>query len=111
MEKRESDREAVRAYMRRRRAAVTAARAAAKAKGEKYVEPTLELVYQLASGVCYLCGEHTSEWVKSRPNHRDVRRPTLDHVVALNNGGLHCLENTRLACWRCNRAKSDSEVA
>lgn len=96
-----------REYMRRRRAAVTAARRAAKAAGEQYVEPTLAMVFAKDNGVCYLCGCRCSEPGGSRS---DPRRATMDHVVALSNGGLHMLENLRCCCFTCNRAKSNALV-
>lgn len=30
---------------------------------------------------------------------------TIDHIVALNNGGSHCEDNLMLACGRCNPSK------
>jgi 5-methylcytosine-specific restriction endonuclease McrA len=35
---------------------------------------------------------------------------TLDHVVALNDGGLHVPSNLVGACGRCNSSKNDSPV-
>ena len=35
----------------------------------------------------------------------DPRAPTLDHVVALANGGTHEPSNVQLACFRCNCVK------
>lgn len=104
-----ADLASAREYMRRRRAAVTNARRAAKAAGQDYVEPTLELVYSRDQGRCYLCGCHCSPLghSKSRVGNSNPKRPTMDHVVPLNAGGLHNLENIALACYTCNRAKSD----
>jgi 5-methylcytosine-specific restriction endonuclease McrA len=37
----------------------------------------------------------------------DPRAPTLDHVLALANGGTHEPSNVQLACFRCNCIKGD----
>jgi hypothetical protein len=103
--KRECDLESARQYMRRRRAAVSAAKAAAKLEGIAYIEPTLARVYERANGVCYICKGHCSTLGAA---HKDNNRPTIDHLRPLSAGGLHSLENTGLACYRCNRQKSNN---
>lgn len=35
---------------------------------------------------------------------------TVDHVVPLNRGGSDSLDNLALACFHCNRRKSDREL-
>lgn len=35
---------------------------------------------------------------------------TVDHIVPLNSGGTHTLDNLALACFHCNRRKSDKEA-
>lgn len=55
---------------------------------------TLDDVYARDNGYCYLC---------SLPVIR--KRASMEHVVALANGGLHTLENVRLAHKRCNSKK------
>lgn len=30
-----------------------------------------------------------------------------DHIVPLSRGGKHCVDNLRIACRKCNLAKSD----
>jgi len=98
-----------REYMRRRRAAVTMARQAAKQNGVAYVEPTLEMVYHRDRGVCYLCGSHCAPLghAASRIGNAHPMRPTMDHMVPVSAGGLHSMENIALACYSCNRQKSD----
>lgn len=103
MAKSEADLRSAREYMRRRRAAATAARKAAKASGEAYEEPTLLGVFENDNGICYLCGCDCDVPGGSR---KSPRRPTMDHVLALSNGGLHNYANLRLCCFACNRKKS-----
>lgn len=55
---------------------------------------TLDDVYARDNGYCYLC---------SLPVVR--KRASMEHVVALANGGLHTLENVRLAHGDCNSEK------
>lgn len=99
-----ADLKCARDYMARRRAAVRQAKAVV---GKDYVEPTLALVYERDEGICYLCGGRCSPLGSS---HRDTRRPTMDHVLALANGGLHTFANIALACYACNRRKSTALV-
>lgn len=53
---------------------------------------------------CMLCGKNTPERLMGT-NHNDA--PTLDHIVALANGGDHSRANTQCACRICNSTKSD----
>ena len=59
---------------------------------------------------CYICGKtcdpNDTSWGTSGPNY-----PTLDHVVALANGGGHTWENVRVACGECNSRKRDLDVS
>lgn len=41
----------------------------------------------------------------------DSNSLTLDHVVPLRNGGLHCISNMQLLCKGCNSAKSNKHSA
>lgn len=43
-------------------------------------------------GMCMYCGA----------THKKL---TLDHIVALSNGGPHCVDNVVAACGQCNRSK------
>jgi HNH endonuclease len=59
-------------------------------------------VRQRANYLCEYC--HASEqW--------QYVKFTIDHVVPLSQGGLDTLENFALACFHCNRKKSDRLVA
>jgi len=69
-----------------------------------YVSSVSPLMIYVRDGwMCQLCGQ---------PVDRDAcvpdpRAPTLDHVVALANGGTHEPSNVQLACFRCNCSKGD----
>lgn len=61
-----------------------------------------EQVRKRAEYLCEYC--HTSErW--------QYVRFTLDHVVPLGEGGNDALENLALACFHCNRRKSNKQAA
>lgn len=53
--------------------------------------------YALAGGRCELCGVEV------------VNRCECDHVVALRDGGANVVENLRVLCVRCHRAKTRAE--
>lgn len=59
-------------------------------------------VRQRANYLCEYC--HTSEqW--------QYVQFTIDHVIPLNQGGLNSLDNLALACFHCNRRKSNKLTA
>lgn len=58
-------------------------------------------VRQRARHLCEYC--HTSEQWQYVPF-------TVDHVVPLSHGGSNTSENLALACFHCNRRKSDQEM-
>ncbi len=54
-------------------------------------------VYEFDRYICWICGEYAD------PGNEDWKwRPSLDHVVALMDGGDHTYENLRTAHRRCN---------
>jgi hypothetical protein len=61
-----------------------------------------EQVRRRANYACEYC--HTSE-------HWQAVRFTIDHVVPVIEGGEDTLENLALACFHCNRRKSDMQTA
>lgn len=63
---------------------------------------TLDAVYRKFNGVCCSCGRRTHRTKKYEP-----LQATLDHVVALANGGTHTWDNVQLLCHRCNSEKRD----
>lgn len=50
--------------------------------------------------VCHYCGVKLDATDK-------LKRPTLDHVLALSKGGGHTVENLVVACKQCNCKKGD----
>jgi hypothetical protein len=64
----------------------------------KIPEDIQQRVHERALNLCEYC--HTSElW--------QYVRFTVDHIVPLSQGGTDDLENLCLACFHCNRRKSD----
>ncbi len=55
-------------------------------------------VRQRAGDLCEYC--HTSEQWQYVPF-------TVDHIIPLSKGGVNALENLALACFHCNRRKSN----
>ena len=74
------------------------------------VDNTISLprVFDRDNGVCYLCGEPCDwddyEW-RDGAFIVGKRYPSIDHVVALHDGGLHTWDNVRLAHHWCNSCK------
>jgi len=61
-----------------------------------------EQVRQRAKYLCEYC--HTNErW--------QYVRFTIDHIIPLAEGGDNRLENLALACFHCNRRKSNKQIA
>lgn len=75
---------------------------------------TLEKLYKRDDGICYLCGgecdyyDHTitleGHYIAG-PTH-----PSIEHVIAIANKGMHSWENVKLAHFRCNTLKSDTKL-
>jgi hypothetical protein len=64
-------------------------------------EATQNQVRQRAKYLCEYC--HASEkW--------QYVTFTVDHVIPLNKGGVNSIENFALACFHCNRQKSDKVI-
>lgn len=65
-------------------------------------------LYKREHGICYLCGEPVDlndyEWVDGAFIAGN-RYPSVDHVVALHDGGTHTWDNVRLAHRLCNSIK------
>ena len=58
-------------------------------------------VYERDKGKCQICGRK----VRKRGNSSDRLAGTLDHKIALVNGGEHSYDNIQLACLHCNSKK------
>lgn len=72
---------------------------------------TWQSIFDEERGVCYLCGGmcDPSDYKKSDGTFiAGETYPSIDHVVALANGGLHTRENVRLAHFKCNWIKRDT---
>lgn len=50
---------------------------------------------------CYLCGDTVS----FDCHYNDLKYPTIEHVLAIKNGGTHSWDNTKVACRDCNNKK------
>jgi 5-methylcytosine-specific restriction endonuclease McrA len=59
-------------------------------------------VYERDAYVCRIC--HKA--VKRDALVPHPKAPTLDHIVPLADGGLHCYANVQLAHFMCNSRKS-----
>lgn len=59
-------------------------------------------MFDVQDGLCFYCGEALIDPDGDGQYHRD-------HFVALVNGGRGDLENTVLACTRCNLLKSSND--
>lgn len=72
---------------------------------------SLEKLYEMENGICYICGKKCDYKDKVEINGTIIcgnSYPSIDHVVPLAKGGLHSWSNCRLACRLCNSKKSDS---
>lgn len=69
---------------------------------------TLKKVYIRDNGICYLCGR-VCDWNDYKiVNDAFIvggSYPTIEHVLALCNGGTHTWDNIKLACHACNTKK------
>src|SRR5699024_11540900 len=50
---------------------------------------------------CYLCGDG----VHFNNHYNDPKYPTIEHVLAIANGGTHSWDNVKVACRDCNNHK------
>ena len=75
---------------------------------------TLRKLYKRDNGICYLCGR-TCDWndYKTINGSKVVggSYPTIEHVIALCNGGSHTWDNIKLACHLCNSKKGRKLLA
>lgn len=65
-------------------------------------------VFERDNWVCHICGEPTE---RERKGTHHPRAPEIDHVVPLSKGGEHAYSNLACAHVRCNRRKSDKQLA
>lgn len=72
---------------------------------------TLQKVAEKDGNICYLCGEKVdwNDFKYIRGVKTTLKKyPSIDHVIALKNGGKHEWGNVRLAHVCCNAAKGAS---
>ena len=50
---------------------------------------------------CYLCGDT----VHFNVHYNDPKYPTIEHILAIANGGTHSWDNVKVACRDCNNHK------
>ncbi len=67
---------------------------------------SLAKVYKRDGGICQICGEPT-DWNDKSWGSAGPLYPTIDHVLALANGGSHTWDNVQLAHALCNSVKRD----
>jgi len=75
---------------------------------------TIEKLVSRDSNTCYLCGDecNDSDYMMDGNNNFIAGNlyPSIDHVIAVNNGGTHTWDNVKLAHRHCNIIKSDKEL-
>lgn len=71
---------------------------------------TLKALFKRDGGICQICGEPTDWKDGSWTGSFGALYPTIDHIVALANGGTHTWDNVQLAHAICNSYKRDQEV-
>lgn len=65
-----------------------------------------QVLYERDHGRCQICGRKVHRrWTGAY----DPLYWTIDHIVALSNGGAHSYDNTQLACHECNTKKGASQ--
>lgn len=77
----------------------------AVARARRLGAPVAELVdlkalFDSQNWTCGICGEPVDPNIRGRSNPLSV---SVDHIVALQNGGSHVKANLRLAHRKCNR--------
>lgn len=55
--------------------------------------------------LCHLCGCETV--IGDGHDPTDARYANADHLIPISRGGRHSIENVRIACRKCNLAKSN----
>ena len=86
--------------------AVRSARRRARLSAALVEQVDRAVVFERDDWTCHLCGGAIDPTLSGR--HR--WGPTIDHVVPLSRGGLHCYANVRAAHLRCNASRGDRPV-
>ena len=80
-------------------------------RGTTYIPGiSLQLVDKRDSGICQICGKPVDWNDHSWSDSFGPMYPTIDHVIALANGGNHTWDNVQLAHAICNSYKRDLAV-
>ena len=66
---------------------------------------SLSQLYNRDNGICQICGKPVNWGDNTWGEHFGPQYPTIDHIVALSNGGAHTWENVQLAHAICNSYK------
>lgn len=74
-----------------------------------YYDPAVKpkLVFERDHYICQICGMATNPNDKSWNGNFGPYSPTVDHILALANGGEHTWENVQCAHAKCNSWKRD----
>jgi 5-methylcytosine-specific restriction endonuclease McrA len=74
-----------------------------------YYDPAVkpDLVIKRDKYICQICGMATNPEDKSWNGYIGPYYPTVDHIIALANGGPHTWENVQCAHAKCNSWKRD----
>lgn len=83
--------------------------ARARQRGQRF-DPTIRRVdvFERDGWTCQLCRCSTPRRLLS--DFRSLQAPTLDHIVALSQGGSHTLDNVQCACRGCNSRKGAKAI-
>jgi hypothetical protein len=68
---------------------------------------TLAALIERDGDCCYLCGRQVSD---ALPFTHPLKA-NIDHVMPISKGGMHTLDNVRVACRACNAAKGAKVAA
>jgi 5-methylcytosine-specific restriction endonuclease McrA len=72
------------------------------AKNNKWVDNvSVKYLWKRDRGICGICGQK----VRKKYKWPDIRAASVDHIIALSNGGDHSYDNTQLSHLGCNIAK------
>ncbi len=69
---------------------------------------TLKKVWKRDKGICQICGKPCDWSDRSWNKYCGPLYPSIDHIVAMANGGGHVWPNVQLAHMICNSEKGDS---
>ena len=69
---------------------------------------TLKKVWKRDNGICQICGKPCDWNDRSWNEYCGPLYPSIDHIVAMANGGGHIRSNVQLAHMMCNSEKGDS---